>query len=161
MKVILQLISFLASFPFMLVALFFLFYPTKLFYELSASIILCSGIIFVLRIFIKIKRPSTANWEKKIKRKVSNKILRKLKERFMKIEQRSFASAHVGRVFAILVVLFTKQYSKTILITLFAFLLLIAFIRVYLKRHRVSDVFSGIAIGLISGLATNYLFIFV
>jgi membrane-associated phospholipid phosphatase len=156
--IIARVISFLSSFPAYVVASIFFFSNTKLFALLILALLLSSAFIWIFRIFIRIERPDIHSFEENLAhRHIRGKIAEKLKEQYFKLERRSFASAHVARVAAFGYLYYVFNPSVEIIILFCCIALIVAFARLYLKRHRRFDVLVGFIVGLGAGYLAEYL----
>lgn len=154
------IISLLASIPATVIGLVYFFTDKVVFSELIIALAASSIMIFFLRLLFHDERP---NPHSRIKRIFNDRIPgRKLREFYESLERRSIASGHVSRCAVFLGILYLNAFSVPVLITFAILTLLVAFARVYLRRHRFIDVVIGGVIGLggayFAGYAYNFFF---
>ena len=117
------------------------------FHDSALAIILFIGIMTVtlisllIKIFFHIPRPNNQKYRNFIER----------------VDASSFPSAHSARVS--IMAFWLVIYSNVLLLKIFIIVaaILVAYSRIYLKKHYFIDVLGGLALGIIVNLATYYI----
>jgi len=162
--IFMKIISLLSSLPaFVVYALLFFAFTgiADIFWLFIISIIVCTVIIWLLRLIFKGKRENTKSIEQQLlKHGTKGKgLLKKFKDTYLKLEERSFASGHVARVGAFGYIYYEYNSSIEALIIFVCVALVVAISRIYLKKHNRLDVFIGFVIGLIAGYVAKIILI--
>lgn len=157
-KMLMFIISLLASFLVSVLGVIYFIDNDKLFYSLVMGILLTFVIIAILRTIFRVQRPHIKSLKGGLfGHSMSSGRLLKFKKYLRELEKRSFASAHVARVAVFMSVLYLFGYPYSWTFTLFLFMILIGLARLYLKRHRFIDLITGAIVGIFSGYAGFYI----
>ncbi|MEM4254417.1 MAG: phosphatase PAP2 family protein [Candidatus Woesearchaeota archaeon] len=113
--------------------IFFLLDNYRVFVELVVALALLYGVIAIIRVLFFRKRPDS----------------QKYSGFFTKIDAGSFPSMHSARSLVLAIILGTVFTQATIRVLLAIVVLAVAYTRVRLRRHYVSDVVGGIVFGAI------------
>lgn len=109
--------------------------------KLFIGLILCYAVVIGIRIFYFKQRPDK----------------QKYKTFLGKLDASSFPSLHSARIAALATVLFFYFQSNAIKAAMILLIPAVAFTRIWLKRHYVIDTVIGVAVGMIIGLAVEFL----
>lgn len=151
-KILMFIVSLLASFPVAIVAAFYFLDDSSVFYGLLLGILIMTIAIFIFRAIFRKERPNINSLNSKFLRtRMTRSRMRSFRDKFLELEKRSFASAHVARVGVFLSVLYLHNYSFEWTSTLLGLMVLIGVARLYLKRHRFFDLITGAVIGVAAG----------
>ena len=152
------LISALASFPVAVAAAFYFYSNTVMFYTILLALAITVVVISLLRSIFHMERPSAKGINKHVfHNKLHGKMFRLLRHRFDELNQRSFASGHVARAVLFGTALFFFGYSYSWIVVAGIFAIIIAFSRLYLKKHRLIDIITGATVGVGSVYASFYI----
>ena len=155
---LMYLIGFLASFPVALAAIFIFYGDVALFSQLAIGLISSSILIIFLRTIFRKERPNVYGMKKSFLHHLSRTKLRILHHYFEEIDKRSFASGHVARIIVFMTVFYLNNFPIEYVIYLGVFAVIMAFARLYVKRHVFIDIVTGAIIGAVSGYFGFYVF---
>ena len=160
-----RLFSILFSTPIFLIILIYLYinHLSSAFVFLLSSFLVSSILIMLLRLVFMGERENLESFEGKFSH-LGRGYLRRIKEFYLNLDRRKFASAHVARV----VLIFSAYYlffgelgffKYDVLFLGIIFSLIVGFSRVYLKRHTFIDIIFGFIVGGASAYLVNYFFL--